>query len=272
MKMKNPFKLFRKNREEPTAPQPEIPAQKDEEAVTPTSPAPKEEPKDDFIEWCRSQIHGGIERRERNDIFEAYSVYGTDPKGQLLCRCYHRYPEHEREFDLSYTRALTFDEFNRRLLSELDKGDLRLTEYHDCIRQAEALTGTPSDAADAPFLGFSEEEKKALSGFCDALDTLKDKTSFQQNGVFRCEGESVIGEERINIRFRKRLPHDATDTDTAGVSMTEIGGYDITDLWIMGVYNRLRDRCHTLKVSRLQSEWSIRKETLYLVRVLITDL
>ncbi len=125
--MKNPFKRFRPAAEEPPtvteAPEPAVEAEPE--------PVP-EVPKDSFTEWCRSQIRGGIERRERNDIFEAYSVYGVDG-GRLTCRYYHRYPEHEREFDLSDTRALSFNDFNRRLLSELDRGDLRLAAYNTIV-------------------------------------------------------------------------------------------------------------------------------------------
>ena len=89
--MKNPFKFFRssseKSKTEPIADTPE------ENAIpTPTEPEqPVEQPTaDPFVEWCRSQVRGGIERRERNDIFEAYNVYGVDEHDHLTCRRYHR--------------------------------------------------------------------------------------------------------------------------------------------------------------------------------------
>ena len=118
--MKNPFKFFRPSSEKPkTEPIADAP----EETVIPTPTEPeqpvKQPPADPFVEWCRSQVRGGIERRERNDIFEAYNVYGVDEHDRLTFRRYHRYPEHERDFDLSYSRTLTFEELNRRLLSEL---------------------------------------------------------------------------------------------------------------------------------------------------------
>lgn len=269
--MKNPFKRFRPDppTEEPqTAPREtapdsvtaEAPAQPEAEEQTPT-PA---EADDGFDEWCRSQVRGGIERRERNDIYEAYSVYGADAEGRLACRVYHRYPEHERDFDLSYSRILRFDEFNRRLLAELDRGDLKLADYRACIDRAERLTD-PDAAAQSCDGSLSEEDSAALSGFCDAMDNLHHKSYLHSEGVLSCECESVVGGERLILRFRKPLRHDALEAQAAGVKKESIGGYDIDNLWIMGVYNRLRERCAAIKVARLSSEWSIEHESLYLL-------
>ncbi len=264
--MKNPFKFFRSSSEKPH-PEPitEAPEEKvNPEPTVPDSPV-EQPPVDPFVEWCRSQIRGGIERRERNDIFEAYNVYGVDEHDRLTCRRYHRYPEHERDFDLSYSRALTFDELNRRLLSDLDKGDIKLPVYNDCIAKACELCDIPlSDSAG--FNGFSEAESAALRDFCEAFDTLTDQEYRTTDGVFCCACRSVVGDEAFNLRFRKPLPHDAINGDIAGVSKTPIEGYDIESLWIMGVYNRLRDRCQSCRVTVLTSEWSLKKESVFLMQ------
>lgn len=264
--MKIPFKFFRQSSEkskiEPIADPPE-------ENVIPTLTEPEQPveqpPVDPFVEWCRSQVRGGIERRERNDIFEAYNVYGVDEHDRLTCRRYHRYPEHERDFDLSYSRTLTFDELNRRLLSELDKGDIKLRTYHDCIAKARVLCEIPTPDT-AEFIGFTENETAALREFCETFDTLTDKEYRSLDGVFCVACRSVVGDEQLNLRFRKPLPHDALDSEIAGVSKTPIEGYDIESLWIMGVYNRLRDRCQSCRVTLLTSEWSLQKEKIFLMQ------
>ena len=242
--------------EEPTA------EQEPEKDHKPEQEEKSKAPADTFTEWSRSNIRGGIERRERNDIFEAYSVFGEDG-GRLTVRYFHRYPEHERDFDLSYSRALSFDEFNRRLLSELDKGDLKLGDYNSCIIKAEELSGI--SAAHKEYCGFDDGEISALHGFCEAMDTLTDKSYLHSDGIYRCESGSVVGNERINIWFRKLITHDAYDAETAGVSREDIAGYDIENLWIMSVYNRLYNRCGSCKVTRLRSEWSIEKESLFII-------
>ena len=257
--MFNPFKKFRSAKEEPPArPVAEEPASDITEAENPPEPAPE----DTFTEWCRSNIRGGIERRERNDIFEAYSIFGEDG-GRLTVRYYHRYPEHEREFDLSYSRALSFDEFNRRLLSELDRGDLKLNTYNACIAKAESLCGIA--AVHGEYTDFSEAEITALNGFCEAADTLTDKSYLHSDGIYRCESLSAAGGERINIWFRKPIAHDAIDGDVAGVNRESVAGYDIDNLWIMSVYNRLYERCGACRATKLTSQWSIEKESLYLI-------
>ena len=267
--MKNPFKRLRSSRKNEEVPQQVPPIASQEALPQPTEPEPlpqeEQTPADDFTEWCRSQVHGGIERRERNDIFEEYSVYGTDGQGQLICRRYHRYPEHERDFDLSYSRNLSFDEFNRRLLSELDKGDVKLSEYNDCIRKAAQLIGIESAAS--PYESFSESENDAIKAFCEALDTLTDKEYRRTDGVFYCSCRSVVGDELLSLRFRKPLPHDALESDIAGVSRKPIEGYDIESLWIMGVANRLGECCQSRKITLLTSEWSLKKESVFLMAV-----
>ena len=160
--MKNPFK-----RKKPAP----IPEQAVEIISAPVIETPKpqvapqksepQNPDDGFLEWYRTPTRGGIERRERNDFFEEYNVYGTE-KGALICRRYHRYPEHEREFDLSYSRALRFSEFNRRLLSELDRGGMKLGDYRDCIEKAEQLSGIDSDSS---FEILSENDTALLEEF-----------------------------------------------------------------------------------------------------------
>lgn len=267
--MINPFKRLRSSRENEEIPPREPPTEQEEAAPQPTepeSPEPKETtPADDFAEWCRSQVHGGIERRERNDIYEAYNVYGANEQGQLICRRYHRYPEHERDFDISYSRNLSFDEFNRRLLSELDKGDLKLTDYNECIQKAALLTDTESQKA--PASGFSENEYAALKTFCEALDTLTDKEYRRTDGVFYCSCRSVVGDELLGLRFRKPLPHDALYTETAGVTRKPVEGYDIESLWIMSVANRLGECSSSRKITLLTSEWSLKKESVFLMTV-----
>ena len=263
--MKNPFGFF-KNKKSNAPPAAEEAKEPEiiEEAEVP--PVENTEPEDDFVEWARSQTHGGIERRERNDIYEAYNIYGTDSKGTLICRCYHRYPEHEKDFDLSYSRNLSFDEFNRRLLSELDRGDMKLALYNCCIEKASVISDIPEHTAEAAYGGFAEDEISALNSFCEAIDTLKDKSYINENGVYRCECESVVGGEILNIRFRKPLAHDAFDSDTPGVEKEPMYGYDLDDIWIMGVYNRLSERCSSCKLNRLTSLWNLNKESLFLIK------
>lgn len=257
--MKNPFKRF-KNQQPIPEPIPEIVAQKPAQEI----PAPTEqvdERPDDFREWCRTDIHGGIERRERNDFFEEYSVYGADDSGQPICRYYHRYPEHEKEFDLTYSRALTFDELNRRLLSDLDKGYIKLDGYNLCILNADR------SESNQPYDGFTDGESAVLQAFCDSIDTLKDKSYLHTNGTLRCECESVVDSVRLNIWFRKPLAHDPLHEDIAGVKKESVNGYDIDNLWIMSVYNRLREHCSSCTVTLLSSEWSLNHESLYLLGI-----
>lgn len=263
--MKNPFRRSKRSQAEAIEASAEPMISEPEQSEPPEEIAPEEiaPPQDSFTEWCRSQIRGGIERRERNDIFEAYSVYGEEG-GKLTCRYYHRYPEHEREFDLSYTRVLSFDDFNHRLLGELDKGDLKLDAYDLCIKKAAELSAESASEMPA-YLGFSASEVIALHDFCDGIDTLKGQSYLNANGVLCCECESVVGDERLNIRFRKPLPYDAFSAEIAGVKKEEIGGYDIDNVWVMSVYNRLSEKCRACKVARLTSEWSLDHERVYLI-------
>ena len=270
--MKNPFRRNKKNPAESLAaplpsPVPEAAEEPAEPDVTvdaaPTAQASA--PDDGFVEWRRSRMHGGIERRERNDIYEAYSVYGADAEGRLTVRLYHRYPEHERDFGLSYSRALNFSDFNRRLLGELDQGGLTLEDYRVCITNAQQLT-EPGAAITDEIPCFSEAEEAALRSFCDSADILKDQRYLHSEGVLSCECGSAVGDDRLIIRFRRPLPHDAYGTDVPGVIKEEKGGYDIDNLWIMGVYNRLRDSCGGCQVTLLTSAWSIEKESLWLCR------
>jgi hypothetical protein len=210
-------------------------------------------------------MRGGIERRERNDFYEAYNIYGTDGEGRLVVRRYHRYPEHEREFGLSYSRALRFDEFNGRLLGELDRCDMTLWEYYACIRAAEALAGDVGMQGEEGYEGFSEQEEAVLTAFCEGLDTLKDKSYLHRNGVFRCECESLYEPVKLNLWFRKPIRHDAIYAEVAGVKKETVGGYDIDNLWVMSVYNRLYERSESCKVTRLTSQWSVGHEKVYLV-------
>lgn len=263
--MKNPFKRFRSKSEKPIEiqePEPEI----TKEIIPPEPEQPEDTvPSDPFVEWCRSQVHGGIERRERNDIYEAYNIYGTDDQDRLICRHYHRYPEHERDFDLSYSRVLTFDELNRRLLAELDKGDIKLSAYHECIAKARQLCDVSAPGC-ADYEGFSEDETASLRAFCEAIDTLTDKEYRTADGYFCCSCRSVAEEHHLNLRFRKPLPHDALFCDIAGVSKKQIDGFMIDSLWILGIYNRLYEQCSRCQVNVLTSEWSLDKESVYLLQ------
>ena len=270
--MKNPF---RKNKTAKNIPAPEpvrdMPVEDAEPAqnILPPveeAPATSDEAHDDgFTEWRRSRTRGGVERRERNDFFEAYSVYGADKDGKLICRYYHRYPEHERDFGLTYDRTLSLEDFNRRLLAELDKGDIDLDDYRFCMENAERLHAPNTEPETSVTNGFTDEETAVLKNFCENIDTLKDKTYLTVGGVFQCECESVVGDDRLNIRFRKPIKYDAYSADVPGVSKEPVNGYDITDLWIMGVYNRLRENCSSCSVTLLSSQWSTEKESLYLI-------
>ncbi|MBR1532779.1 MAG: hypothetical protein IJ639_00290 [Ruminococcus sp.] len=250
--------------------QPQITPEITEQEIAPTEAEPveaaqtisEEQPDDGFDEWFRTPTRGGIERRERNDIYEEYRIYGADKDGKLTCRRYHRYPEHEREFDLSYSRALSFEEFNRRLLEELDKGDMKLGDYNRCITAAERLSNIDDSAAVSDAL--SDEDKRILELFCDGMDTLTNRSYLHNEGTLSCECESVVGNERLQIRFRKPLKYDALDTDVGGVSRKPIEGYDIENLWIMSIFNRLRERTTSCKANLLTSEWSINHESIHL--------
>lgn len=216
---------------------------------------------DSFTVWCRSRTRGGIERVERNDIYEEYSEYGTDGDGRLVYRYYHRYPEHERSFDLSDERTLNFDAFNSRLLSELDRGAVSLEDYNACITKA----GQSDDNPKGFFTGFDETQTAVLRRFCEGIDTLRDKTFRSSDGIFRCEGVSVVGEETLDILFRKPLQHDALYQKVSGVTRSEADAYGIDDLWIMSVVNRLRERCASCRVETLRSDWSLKGETVCLI-------
>ncbi len=261
--MKFPFK-----RKKPS-PEPEVIPAIHAPEPAPVEPVPEKtvepepkEPGDGFDEWFRTPTRGGIERRERNDIFEEYRVYGADKDGRLTCRRWHRYPEHEREFDLSYSRALRFDEFNRRLLEELDKGDMKPGDYNRCIENAERLSG--SDNAGTVSKVLSDEEKQLLEAFCDGMDTLTNRSYLHSEGTLSCACESVVGGETLQLRFRKPLKHDALNADVSGVSRKPIEGYEIENLWIMSIYNRLREKCSACKACVLTSEWSINRESIHL--------
>ena len=190
----------------------------------------------------------------------------TDGQGNLVCRHYHRYPEHERDFDLSYTRVLSFEDFNKRLLSELDKYSLSLADYHVCIAQAEQLLSEETPVR-APYEDFSAAETAALRDFCDNIDTLTDKEYLHADGFYRCSCRSAVGSDTLNLWFRKPLPHDAAEAGAAGVTKTPVEGYDIDNLWIMGVYNRLRGNCKKLSAELLTSEWSLDHESVYLITI-----
>lgn len=264
--MKNPFRFLKRSHhtdEETQTAAEEETVTEEEEIEEPVSEK-TENPDDGFVEWLRSAQRGGIERRERNDIYETYSVYGADEQGRLICRLYHRYPEHERDFGLSYSRVLQFDEFNKRLLAELDRGDIKLGDYHACIEKAEQLCGiTPGE--DGTYTGFSRAEAEILRDFCEAADTLTDKEYRTGDGIFRCSCRSVVGDESLNLWFRRPLRHDALDTQVSGVSRVDIGGYDIESMWIMGVYNRISERCERCRVTKLVYDWSAEKETVFLM-------
>lgn len=262
--MINPFKRFRsKSPKNEAMPQPEP-----EEVIVPEEPLPEEpveeKPADSFVEWCRSMVQGGIVPNGRNDIFEAYSVFGTDG-GRLICRYYHYYPEHEKDFGLSYSRELTFEEFNKRLLSELNKGDVKLDAYNECIEKARELCGLPD--GDYPVNeGFSDEETAVLKRFCESTDTLIDPEFRTTNGVFYCGSRSVVGDFSLHLRFRRPLPYDALHTDVAGVGRKSVEFFDIENLWIMSVCNRLREQCKSCEITLLTSEWSLKKESVYLIK------
>lgn len=270
--MKNPFRRFRGEKPSAVSPATEQPAVSEPpaepiraESIRAAAPAPDppvpETPTDSFVEWCRSNVRGGVERRERNDIFEAYNVYGVDGD-RLVCRCYHRYPEHQRDFELSLNRSLRFDEFNRRLLSELDRGDLTLEKYSDSIANAQRLT---ADTVEVGYAPLSETELKALDRFLESLDTLTVKERLFSCGVLRLECESVIGAEELNLWFRKILPFDAAFGEVAGVTRTPIKGYEIESLWVMSLYNRLCERCSACEVHLLTSSWSVTQASVYLL-------
>lgn len=264
--MKNPFKRSKRGIDSVPLPSAvQMPAESDPPVDEPSdepSHAPAEKaPDDGFTEWCRSRVRGGIERRERNDIFEGYNVYGADAEGHLICRRWHRYPEHEKDFGLSYSRVLSFGDFNRRLLAELDKGDLALSDYRDAITRAEEREGIPAEGGG--FEGFSSAEKEAIRAFCDSLDNLKDKTYLTVSEIFRCECESAAGGERLTLWFRKALRHDALNAAIPGVAKEAIYGYDIDDLWIMGVYNRLSERT-ACRVTRITNEWGAQPDAICL--------
>ncbi|MBQ3418126.1 MAG: hypothetical protein IJH32_09895 [Ruminococcus sp.] len=257
--MKNPFKKWNKKRQAEETIPPVTEEPKSEQIAEESAPLPADKSGDDgFTEWARTQTRGGIERRERNDIFEAYSVFGTDTEGNLLVRLYHRYPEHEKEFSLSYSRKLSFEEFNRRLLTELDRGDLKFSKYLSCIEKAHPDKN--SEAAGE----LSESDEAILRDFCEAADILQNKTYLHSGSVFRCECESAVGAERLNLWFRRPLPYDALDEEIGGVKKDLIDGFDIDNLWIMGIFNRLRERCGKIQVWRLTSEWTIEQESLCL--------
>lgn len=272
--MKNPFKRKKKNDVEicaaplpsPAPPVEELTEETVADASEPATVKEEKTPDDGFIEWRRSRVHGGVERRERNDIYEAYNIYGADAEGRLTVRCYHRYPEHERDFGLSVSRTLSFGDFNRRLLSELDQGGLTLADYHACVANAERLAD-PDAAYTGESAGFSDAQEAALRGFCDAADILKEQSYLHSEGVLSCECASAVGDDRLILRFRRPLPHDALGTDIPGVLKEDKGGYDIDNLWIMGVYNRLREKCAACRVTLLTSAWSIERESLWLFSV-----
>ena len=264
--MKNPFKLFDRSKKE--APEPHPPAVSEPETPVeipaPAEPPTPSVPEDAFEEWLRTRIGGGVERRERNDIFEAYGVFGADGE-KLVYRLYHRYPEHERDFGLSYSRELTLEEFNSRLLLELDKASITLCGYSECIKKAEALSGLSAPVPDGIPNELTVPESEILQSFCDSIDTLKDKNCSFNNGVFRCEGTSVAGSEELNIRFRRLLERDAYYSPPSGVSRIKTESYDIDDIWIMGICNRLRESGAKLIINKLSSEWSLNSGTVFLI-------
>lgn len=257
--MRNPFKKRK------SAVQPEPPSIKrnaedraEETSDRAIEAAEMDIPEDDsFTEYCRSQVHGGIERRERNDIFEEYTVYGADKDGSLICCRYHRYPEHEREFDLSYNRKLTAEEFNRRLLSELDRGDIKLADYQRCMMLVQKTKSSPDTA-------LTDSDMTLLHDFCESLDTFTGQEYLHPEGIFSCGCESVVGAEPMQLRFRRSLAQDAFDTDIPGVSKKPIEGYDIENLWMMSLFNRVRENSKVVKAWLLSSEWSIRHESVHL--------
>ena len=94
---------------------------------------------------------------------------------------------------------------------------------------------------------------------------MKGQTFLHSEGALSCECESVVGEEFLQIRFRKPLRHDAINEEIGGVTRKPIEGYDIENLWIMSIYNRLREKCAACKVSLLTYEWSAAKEAVHLL-------
>lgn len=278
--MKNPLRFFRKpsdqndeKQKNDTAPTKDASVQQTEKMSEPPQSGedearkPDKEQGDSFTQWCRSRVRGGIERRERNDIFEEYGVYGVDGQGRLLCRYYHRYPEHERDFEMSYERVLSFDEFNTRLLGEIDRGSLTLETYGECIEKAQKLSGKADEERDGIYEGFSAEEEGRLRDFCETLENLKDKSYRHGDGIFRCEGESILEGEVLDIWFRKPVKHDAFYTDVAGIIRQPVSPLDIGDIWILSIYNRIRERCGTCEVVRVKSEWSLKEEAVYMMAV-----
>jgi len=266
--MKNPFSFFNASKRAAGSPDayPYPDRGQDEPVILPSRSASDREaevPDDGFHEWMRTTTRGGIEPGGRSDIYETYSVYGADAQERIIRRCYHRYPEHARAFDLSCSRVLTFDELNRHLLEELDKGGVTLDDYHACIAAAEKLMHKESDTP--PDMEFSEDEYAVLRSFCESLDTLRDKECHAGRGVFRCSGVSVVGDEELWLNCRKSLTHDALYGESYGISRTEIGGYDIENLWILSVYNRLRERCDRCRVILLKSEWNLSQKPVTLL-------
>lgn len=275
--MKNPFRFFKSRSTDNTIKDRPAVTQEDDASIAANtdnatalstsegdaSAVRQDEPEDRFVEWCRSRTRGGIERIERNNIYEMYSVYGSDDAGRLICRCYHRYPEHERDFALSYSRVLKFDEFNARLLTELDKGGMSLADYDECIKRAEQTADIKPHEGDCR--AFDGQDIAALRDFCELLTNIKDKSYRYSEGIYRCAGESIVGDCALNIWYRRLLPHDALRADTAGMTKTPIEAYDIEDIWIMGLCNRLRENGAVCRILRLQSEWSVTQQVVYLI-------
>ena len=268
--MKNPFKRLRAAKDEPAQEITPIAVKKtpaEAPQPSPVEPSAEEppQPQDSFILWIRSRERGGIQKRERNDIYEYYNEYGTDD-GQLICRRYHRYPEHEKDFDLSFSRVLTFDEFNARLLDELDSGAVPLNEYHSCLKNAEALTDRhqADKSGDEPL---SQSDQEAIKTFCESLENLKEKEYRCGEGALRCSCKSVIADVELNLWFRRPLCYDAADGEIAGVEKTPIEAYDIDDIWILGVCNRLREQGARFTITELKSAWSLKGEVILLLRV-----
>ena len=269
--MKNPFSFLRRSQEKPEInntiidkPEPEKQDEKPEESAQKPGNAP-EKPKDGFVEWGRSRIRGGIEKRGRNIFFEQYSVYGLDGQEQLSCRLYHRYPEDERDFGLSYTRALSFGEFNSRLLYELDRGDMSLCDYSACMSRAEKLREEEADTKAELAPDLSEDEQTAIQAFFDSLDNLKDKSCRCAGGVFRCDAESAAMGESLTLMLRKPLRYDAYFKDDPSVKREPVAYYDIEDIWIMGVCNRLIESGAKIDILTLRSAWSLDSAAVYLM-------
>ena len=261
--MKDIFGFFRRAGGAPSADM----AQAISEPVIVAPKAHNEEPDDGFVEWRRSRTRGGIEKREHNEFYEQYSVYGLDDQGRLCCRLYHRYPEEEREFGMSYSRALSFDEFNSRLLGELDRGDLTLGDYIECVSRAEALS-PGEERPDIPIAReIDEADEQALRSFCDKLDNLKNKTGRSAQGVFRCDSESAVMGESLTMMFRRPLRYDAFDKEDPAVKRERVEYYDIEDIWIMGVCNRLKENGAKIDIISLSSAWVMDGKSVYLMTV-----